>query len=126
VKLIVAGSRHLDIWFQLVAEFASMAVKQGTFQTITEVVSGGANGADAAGEVFASEYNLPIKRFEADWEKYGKSAGPKRNKQMAEYGDALLLIWDGKSRGSKNMRDNMLLEGKPIYEVILPQASENT
>jgi hypothetical protein len=38
---------------------------------------------------------------------------------MAEYADALLLIWDGSSRGSANMRQQMERRGKPVYEVIL-------
>jgi hypothetical protein len=38
---------------------------------------------------------------------------------MAEEGDALLLIWDGESKGSANMKKEMLFKKKPIYEVIL-------
>lgn len=44
-----------------------------------------------------------MKRFPADWGKYGKSAGVLRNKQMAEYADGLIAFWDGKSRGTANM-----------------------
>ena len=39
------------------------------------------------------------------WDKYGPSAGPRRNAQMAEVADALIAFWDGKSRGTKNMID---------------------
>ena len=49
----------------------------------------------------------------------GKAAGHVRNKKMAEYGDALLLIWDGKSKGSANMKKEMQKLNKPIYEVTL-------
>lgn len=63
--------------------------------------------------------NLKLTKFPADWEKFGKVAGHIRNKQMAEEGDALLLIWDGESKGSANMKDNMIKLGKPVYEVIL-------
>lgn len=44
-----------------------------------------------------------MKVFPADWNKYGKKAGPIRNKKMANYAEALLAIWDGKSCGTKNM-----------------------
>jgi len=57
--------------------------------------------------------------FPADWDTHGRAAGPIRNKQMAEYGDALLLIWDGESRGSANMKSNMKKLGKPVYEIII-------
>ena len=85
---------------------------------VTEIVSGGCpSGADAAGERWASENDVGVLRFKAEWEKYGKAAGPIRNKKMAEYADALLLIWDGKSPGSRNMREEMKKLGKKIYEV---------
>jgi hypothetical protein len=38
---------------------------------------------------------------------------------MVDYADVLLLIWDGESRGSKNMKETMIKLGKPVYEVIL-------
>lgn len=65
--------------------------------------------------------NFPIKKFYPDWGKHGKAAGPIRNKQMAEYADALLLIWDGESKGSKNMKEEMLKLNKPVYEFIVKQ-----
>ena len=44
-------------------------------------------------------------RFPADWDKYGKAAGYKRNGEMARNADALIAFWDGKSRGTKHMID---------------------
>ena len=64
-----------------------------------------------------SNYNT--KTFLPDWKTKGRAAGPIRNKEMAIYADILLLIWDGKSRGSKSMKDEMLKLQKPIYEVII-------
>ena len=59
-----------------------------------------------------------LKIFEADWEMYGNRAGPIRNNKMTVYSDALLLIWDGESRGSAHMKSAMLKLKKPIYEVV--------
>ena len=44
-----------------------------------------------------------VKIIQADWQKYGKRAGPIRNKEMADYADTLIAFWDGQSRGTKNM-----------------------
>ena len=44
-------------------------------------------------------------KFPADWNRFGRTAGPKRNKQMANYANTLVAFWDGKSRGTKNMID---------------------
>lgn len=68
-----------------------------------EVVSGTARGADSYGEEWAKANNIPIKRFPADWDGLGRGAGHIRNAQMADYADALLLVWQGTSPGSKNM-----------------------
>ena len=75
-------------------------------QNNIEIVSGAYyRGADKLGEQYAKERGFKITRFPANWNKYGKAAGPKRNEQMANYADALIAFWDGKSRGTKNMID---------------------
>lgn len=128
MKLIIAGSRTFAFnWYDI-----DCAIKLSRLpEVVTEVVCGMARGIDLAGKSWANEdwkqdyptcgYNGPIavREFPADWDKFGKGAGHIRNKQMADYADALLLIWDGSSRGSANMRDTMLKLGKPVYEVIL-------
>ncbi len=60
-------------------------------------------GADALGERWAKENDIPVKVFPANWDKHGKAAGPIRNKQMAAYGEMLIAFWDGKSSGTGNM-----------------------
>lgn len=119
MKLIIAGKR--DIYPQ--TDFLDEVINHFNIHN-SQIVSGGATGVDAAakyycksfyGEAISSKY----KEFSANWDEHGKAAGPIRNKQMAEYGDALLLIWDGESRGSANMKKEMEKLNKPVYEVIL-------
>jgi hypothetical protein len=97
MKVIVAGSRHINDYPAI-----CLAIGASGFE-ITELVSGGANGVDHLGEQWAKKRGIRIKVFPAEWEKYGRSAGPRRNEQMALYADALILVWDGKSTGSRNM-----------------------
>lgn len=78
-----------------------------------EVVSGTAKGADRLGEVYAYSRGFSVKRFPADWEGQGKAAGVIRNAEMGEYCDAALIFWNGASRGTKNMIENMKKIGKP-------------
>lgn len=99
MKTIIAGSRSVRdprLVFQAVEA-------SGFAPTITEVVSGGCHGPDTFGELWASSRHLPIKRFPAEWDRYGLKAGPIRNRQMADYADALIVVWDGRSRGTENM-----------------------
>ena len=99
-KVIIAGGRYFND-YDLVKSRLTTLLKN-KFPNV-EIVSGCASGADALGERFANEFNFGLRKFPADWNKYGRAAGPIRNTQMAEYADALIAFWDGKSRGTKNM-----------------------
>lgn len=118
MRLIIAGSRHFqeDV-YEIISDW--MFANREVASQITEVVSGGATGVDAAGEVFATNVDWSLVVMKADWKQNGKAAGPIRNRKMAEYADSLLLIWDGKSKGSSSMKKEMQRLNKPIYEVII-------
>ncbi len=83
------------------------------------MLSGGAKGVDGIGERYAHLIGADVEKHIPDLVIKGKAAGPIRNRLMAQTADALLLIWDGESRGSKNMKEEMQKLNKPIYEVIL-------
>lgn len=117
MKLIIAGTRNLYLDSPL--DLESFIFYFTNYKMPDEIVSGGARGIDSQGEQLASNRNIKLKIFDANWEENGKAAGPIRNKQMAEYADALLLIWDGESKGSANMKAEMLKLNKPIYELII-------
>ena len=68
-----------------------------------EVVSGGARGVDALGERWAAEKGVPVKRINAEWERYGRAAKRRRNQMMTEYGEALIAVWEEGNRGISKM-----------------------
>ena len=109
MKVIIAGGRNYNNYETLLE-----AIQESSF-LITEVVCGGATGVDTLGEKWANEHGIPIKYFEANWDKWGKAAGPKRNKQMSLYGEALIAIWDGVSRGTQNMIHYATSNGLKVY-----------
>lgn len=99
MKMIIAGSRSIDDICIL-----TDALEACPFTAhIKEIVSGTAKGADRLGETYAQHYKNPLKGFPADWEAYGRAAGIICNNEMAHYADALLALWDGKSRGTAHM-----------------------
>lgn len=95
MRTIIAGTRGMTDEYVMDTALAALD------WTITEVVSGGAAGADRLGEAWASRNGIPVKRFPADWARYGKGAGPVRNREMARYAEALVAFWDGRSTGTK-------------------------
>ena len=98
MKCIIAGTRSCPKYI------FDLAIKKCDFvHEITHVLSGAADGADKYGEQWAFENDLPTTRFPALWLKFGKSAGPIRNKEMLKKADALLAIWNGKSKGTLDM-----------------------
>lgn len=132
MKLAICGSRDLiigpyDIGQMIATCIDTLGLHPQYLEKTVEIVSGGGGNVDLAAKRYAAspnpdwDYDKPLKykEFPADWDKHGKAAGPIRNKQIAEYSDALLIIWDGESRGSKNMKEEMMRLKKPIYEIIL-------
>jgi len=97
MRVIIAGSRNI-VNYDIVEE----AIEKSKF-TISEVVSGAAKGVDTLGEEWAENNKKYCKRFPADWDTYGKSAGIIRNVHMADYADALIAVWNGSSRGTQHM-----------------------
>ena len=79
------------------------------------VVSGTAKGADTWGEVWASMNKIAIKRYPAQWDVYGKGAGPIRNALMADNADGLVAVWDGESHGTKNMIETAEKRGLRVF-----------
>lgn len=84
---------------------------------ITEVVSGCAPGADTLGEEWAKENGKSVKRFPADWKRYKNAAGPIRNKQMADYADALVAFLHPDSRGTKDMIKQATKAGLRVHVI---------
>lgn len=112
-RVIIAGTRSFND-YELLRDSCNnlLSEKQRTHTVV--VISGTARGADQMGERYAREWGFQLRRFPADWELYGKSAGHIRNAKMADNADALIAFWDGESRGTKNMIDNARRKGLAV------------
>lgn len=97
MKVIIAGSRNIKDYNSVKA-----AIWESKFD-ITEIVSGGAEGVDKLGMMYAFENGIDLVVYYPNWKKYGKSGGYKRNIEMAKHSDALIAVWDGRSKGTGHM-----------------------
>lgn len=126
MKTIIAGSRDIIDQEQVFHIISNLDITKD----ITEIVSGEARGIDKIGERFAVHIGVPVKPFKPKWRdleapgaiikenKYGRynvNAGKDRNIKMADYADALIAIWDGKSPGTNHMINEAKKKGLKIY-----------
>lgn len=87
-------------------ELAYEAVKKAVADCpweITTVISGTAKGVDTLGERWAKEHGVTVERYPANWSQHGRAAGPIRNGEMAEIAENAVILWNGVSRGTKDM-----------------------
>lgn len=105
-KVIIAGSRGFSN-YKLLKEKCNRFLREKRKDSNVIIVSGHARGADTLAEKYAQDEGFSLEIYPAQWKKYGKGAGFRRNEQMAEIADALIAFWDGKSHGTKHMIDIM-------------------
>lgn len=120
MKLIIAGSHSTPHQEAIAQVKAALAAALTVWPEPTAILEGGAKGIDAAAKAHLSNY-YPVRSYPADWDKYGKGAGPVRNRQMAQDGDCLLAIRDYRSPGTGNMIETMASMHKPVL-IVHPDA----
>ena len=86
----------------------------------SEIISGGASGADSLAERYALEHELPMTVIRPDYKTYDRQAPLIRNSQIVAESDFTLILWDGASRGSLNVIMTCIRTNKP-FKVILVQ-----
>jgi hypothetical protein len=113
MKLAIVGSRDFNDY-----EFLKKTVEP-IKKNVTLVVSGGAKGADSLGERWAKENNIPTQIFYPDWNKYGKSAGFKRNVEIVDNCDAVVAFQINESKGTQHTINIATDKGKKIKVIKL-------
>ena len=105
LRILVCGGRHFDD-YDLLEKTINDAIAESACEDI-EIVSGHCIGADKLGELYAERHNASVKLFPAEWKKYGKCAGPIRNKQMIDYingfkNKIVVAFVSANTKGTKN------------------------
>ena len=106
-KIGVVGSRNFSNYKYMKEILDSFS--------FSEIVSGGAKGADSLARRYAEEKNISIIEILPDWNQYGKSAGFKRNKLIIDQSDAIIAFWDGNSKGTAHSVRLAKEVGKNVY-----------
>lgn len=105
MKLAIIGSRGFEDYGHFVTvmlDWFGRYEEAGPYSVVTEVISGGAKGADSLGARWAKERNIKLTEFIPDWNKHGRKAGILRNEDIVKAADFVLAFWDGASKGTAN------------------------
>lgn len=80
-------------------------------------VFGDQTGADAAAMDWAMAMKAPFRKFDADWEKFGRPAGPIRNQQILVEGKPELLVAFPGTMGTRDMIQRAERAGIPVRRI---------
>lgn len=81
-----------------------------------ELIHGDANGADKLAGEWAEIRNQKATPFPAKWKKYGKSAGPIRNREMINNGFDFLIAFPG-DKGTADMIEATMKKNIPVLVI---------
>lgn len=110
-RVLVCGGRDYDDVAHIYATLDTLDKKVG----ITRIISGGAEGADSFAHLWAVDRHKPTDVYLADWNKWGKGAGPLRNQRMIDEGKPTLVVAFPGGRGTADMCRRARDYGIPIY-----------
>jgi hypothetical protein len=110
-RVAVVGGRNFDNYYLLKDVLNAYRKKHG----ISLIISGGAKGADTLAEKYAKEFEIDYRVFVAKWNKYGKSAGYRRNKKIVEACDIVIAFPDKESKGTYHTIDLAESALKPVW-----------
>ena len=115
-RLVIAGGRDFND-ARLMGMAADHLLSEKIKTHSITIVSGMARGADRCGLDYAQKREYVVDQYPANWAVHGRSAGYKRNAEMAKNCDAVLVFWDGFSSGTKHMIDISKKAGLPLRVV---------
>lgn len=99
MKMLVCGGRKYNFMNRMFNTLDKLHKKHN----ITKVIHGGASGADTLAGMWGATRDIEVTEYRADWEKYGKKAGPIRNQQMLDEEHPDICIGFGGGIGTSDM-----------------------
>lgn len=112
-RIVIAGSRDYNNYEELKFCMDNIVSEIENDDEII-IISGGCRGTDKLGERYAKEKGYKTEIYPAQWKIYGRGAGLKRNKEMAEICDLVVCFWNGDSPGTRAMIEFAKKCNKPV------------
>lgn len=118
IKLAIVGYRDFHDYETLCNHVNEWRKEIEMDKKITHIISGGASGVDKLAEKYAKDNNINIIIHYPDWKKYGKNAGPLRNKLIVNDATHLIAFVHENSKGTVNCY-NYAIEKELITKKIM-------
>lgn len=109
MKVAIIGSRNLKI--DSIGEYIPVECD--------EIVTGGARGIDTCAMSYARENGISLTVLHPDYKRYGRGAPIVRNREIIAQADLVVAIWDGNSRGTKNVIDECRKTGVEARVILI-------
>lgn len=95
MKVLVCGGRDFKDW-------GAMRAILDNLRGVEEIIHGDARGADELAGRWALFRDVPCREFPAKWERHGRSAGYRRNVEMADTQPDIVIAFPG-GKGTAHM-----------------------
>ena len=104
MKVAVIGSRSIT----------SYPLEEVIPADTTEIISGGARGADALARAYAEQHGIPFTEIRPDYARYSRGAPLRRNMEIIARAELIIALWDGNSTGTAQVIAECRKIGKPL------------
>jgi len=111
MKYAIIGSRSFN-------DYDKLKSVLDEYDNVTEIISGGAKGADSLGALYAANHDIKLTIFKPNWS-IGRHAGLLRNTKIVQESDIIIAFWDGKSKGTLNSINTAGKLGKHCVKIIV-------
>ena len=121
-KAFIIGAKDCQMQFAFFRIELGELVRSGGaagYDLCTEIISGGASGADKLAELYAEESKLHLTVFRPDYESFGKRAPIIRNCEIIDHAQYVIALWDGRSRGTAFTVTECIKKGIPVRVFVL-------
>jgi hypothetical protein len=116
MKVIIHGTKSYETDIPKAVERFNLFMDDYTsVNDVTEIVTSLTRGPSLLAKAYAEKHNIRIKEFPIDPDLHPKTAGVTVRKQMVEYADNLVIIWDMESPSSRDLMDRMEALDKDVY-----------
>jgi len=111
MKILIAGSRSIR----------SFELDKYIPENTECIISGGAEGIDALAEEYADKKKIEKLILRPNYDIYGRAAPIKRSYDMVDIADKIIIIWDGKSNGTRRTIQYAKRRGKDLTVITVPE-----